>query len=59
MPTDVWLSIEQRRAAKKKEAADLQASLLLIPLMVGLISILLSVESRAFACALVALGTTN
>jgi hypothetical protein len=57
MPTDVWQSIERRRTAKKKAAADLLASLFLIPLVVCLLSILLCVESRAFENVLIMLGT--
>jgi hypothetical protein len=57
MPTDILLSIEQRRLARKKEAADLTAYLLLIPLIVCLVSIALSVNSHAFACAIVHLAS--
>jgi hypothetical protein len=57
MPTDVLLSIEERRVAKKKEAADLRAYLFLIPVIACLFSILLCVESYAFQGALIMLGT--
>jgi hypothetical protein len=53
MPTDVILSVEAKRLAGLKEAADLRAYLFLIPLAICLLSIILSVESRAFECALV------
>ncbi len=56
MPTDVLLSIEERRLAKKKEAADLRAYLFLIPLIGCLFSILLSMECQAYECALIMLG---
>jgi hypothetical protein len=56
MPTDILLSIEERRVAKKKEAADLRAYLLLVPLIICLVSILLGTESHAYACALTMLG---
>jgi hypothetical protein len=57
MPTDVLLSIEERRLARLKEAADLRAYLFLIPLAVCLLSIILSVESHAFECALIHMGS--
>ncbi len=57
MPTDISLSIEERRLARKKEAADLRAYLLLIPLIACLLSIALSMESRAFECAVVSMET--
>jgi hypothetical protein len=56
MPTDILLSIEQKRLARKKEAADLRAMLLLVPLIMCLFSIVLAVESHAFECTLVAFG---
>ncbi len=49
MPTDIFLSIEERRLAREKEAADLGAYLFLIPLIACLVSIALSVEFPAFA----------
>ena len=54
MPTDVLLAIEQRVAVEKREAADLLAILLLVPLVACLFSILLSVQSQAFESALFA-----
>ena len=57
MPTDILLSISERRAAERKNAADLRAFLLLIPLIICLLSIALSVESHAVECAIVELGT--
>ena len=56
MPTNVVLSIAERRAAERKSAADLRAYLLLLPLIFCLCSIILCAESRAFECALIALG---
>ncbi len=56
MPTDVLLPFQRRRAEKKREAADLQAILLLIPLIACLVSVLLSVQSLAFESAIVTLG---
>jgi hypothetical protein len=55
--TNVLLSIEERRAAESKQAAYLQAMLLLIPLAACLFSMLLCVESHAFECAIIAPGT--
>jgi hypothetical protein len=57
MPTDVLVALEERRLAKKKEAADLRAFLLLIPMIACLLSIILSVESRAFECAVLGVET--
>jgi hypothetical protein len=57
MPMDLLLSIEQRRRRDKKEAADLRAYLVLVPLIACLFSVLLSMESHAFECAFVQLGT--
>jgi hypothetical protein len=56
VPTDVLLSIRERRAAERRTAANLRAILLLIPLIACLISITLSVESRAFEFAIIELG---
>jgi hypothetical protein len=56
VPTDVLLAFTRRRREKNREAADLQAILLLIPMVACLYSILLSVESLAFESAMVTLG---
>lgn len=56
MPTDVLVALRERRAVERRKAADLMAILLLIPLIACLISIALSVESRAFEFAIVELG---
>ena len=48
--------VEQRRRRDKKEAADLRAYLVLVPLIACLFSVLLSMESHAFECAFVQLG---
>jgi hypothetical protein len=56
MPTEISLAIENRRLAKKKETADLRAYLLLVPIIACLISIILALESPAYASALTASG---
>jgi hypothetical protein len=56
MPTDVLLSIAERRVARRKEVADLGAYLLLIPLIACLGSIILTLEYPAFATAVIAAG---
>ena len=56
MPTDVLLSIEQKIAAEKKNAANLFAMLFLVPVIACLGSILLSLNSQAFAAVVLALG---
>jgi hypothetical protein len=56
VPTDVLLSIEERRLRKIKQAADLKACLLLIPQIVCLGSIILGMECPAFAAAITATG---
>jgi hypothetical protein len=50
------LSLEQRRAIQRKDAADLRAFLLLIPLIACLFSIVLSIESSTFARTIVEMG---
>ena len=59
MPTDILLSVEQRRIAERKNSADLRVILLLLPLIACLLSIILSVESAAFEGALVTMGTMD
>jgi hypothetical protein len=53
MPTDIFVSLQRRRLARQKEAADLRAYLFLIPLIACLLSIVLCLESRAFEADLV------
>ena len=57
MPTNVFISIEQRRAIERRDAADLRAALLLTPLILGLGTIALAIKSPAFAAAMIILGT--
>ncbi len=56
MPTDVLVALEKRRRARKKEAADLRAYLILVPTIACLFSIFLALESPAYASALTAIG---
>lgn len=49
MPTDAALALENRMAATKANATDVPTSILLIPVALCLLSILLAVESPAFA----------
>jgi hypothetical protein len=56
MPTDILLVFEKRRLANKKKAADLMAYLLLVPTIACLLSIILAVESPAYAVALTMIG---
>ena len=53
MPTDILFSVAERSAREKKDAADLRAALVLVPVIACLFSIALSIESRAFECALI------
>ena len=57
MPTNISASIDERRAENRRNAADLRAYLFLIPVIACLLSILLSMESRAFEAEIVFLGT--
>lgn len=56
MPTEVLLAVEERRARDRKNAADLRACLLLIPLIACLLSIVLSFESRTFEAVFIELS---
>lgn len=56
MPTDVLLSVAQRRARDKKDAADLKAIVFLVPMIACLLSLSLCVECHAFQCALLQLA---
>ena len=56
MPTEVLLSVTERRDRDRKNAADLRAYLLLIPLIACLFSILLAFESRAFEAVFIELA---
>lgn len=53
MPTNISLSVADRRDRDRKNAADLTAFLFLIPLIACLVSITLCFESRAFECAVI------
>ena len=53
MPTDVLLSVAERRARKKKDSADLIAIIFLVPAIACLFSCSLSLECRAFECAVI------
>jgi hypothetical protein len=57
MPTDVTVSNDKQRSAMDREAANLVATLLLIPLIACLGSILLSIVSAEFADTMVAAAT--
>ena len=56
MPTDVLLSVQERRARVRKSGSDLHAYLLLVPLIACLFSIILSFESRAFEAVFIELA---
>lgn len=53
VPTNISLSIEERRDRDRKNVADLTAFLFLIPLIACLMSVTLSFECHAFECAIV------
>jgi len=57
MPTNISGSVDELRAAKHRNAADLRAYLFLIPIAACLLSILFAMESRAFESEIVYLGT--
>jgi hypothetical protein len=56
VPTDILLAIEKRHLARKKAVADLRFFLVLVPTIACLISILLAMESDAYAGALSMIG---
>lgn len=56
MPTDLLALAQQRRLKQRKDAADLQAYVLLIPLIACFCSIALSVQFPTFACVITLLG---
>lgn len=56
MPTEVLLSVTERRDRDRKNAADLRTCLLLIPLIACLFSIFLAFESRAFEAVVIELA---
>jgi hypothetical protein len=53
VPTNISLSIADRRDRDKKNAADLTAILFLIPIIACLVSISLCFECHAFECAVI------
>lgn len=53
MPTDLLASVSDRRDRDRKNAADLLAILVLVPLIACLLSIALSYESVAFETAFI------
>jgi hypothetical protein len=57
MPTDILVSVAERRIREKRDAADLIAIVFLIPMIACLLSCALSFECRAFEYALVEMGT--
>ena len=56
MPTDAALALENGIIAEKPNAVDLRTAILLIPVALCLLSILLAVESSAFAAAIAMMG---
>jgi len=57
MPTDILVSVAERRERQKRNAADLIAMLVVVPLIACLFSITLCFESRAFECVTVLMAT--
>lgn len=57
MPTNASHSYVERRARDRKNFADLQAYLLLIPLAACLFSIVLCFESQAFEAVFIELAS--
>ncbi len=55
MPADVLAALSRRRAADRQEAQTLRL-LLAIPVLIGGISMFLSMESKAFELAIVEVG---
>ena len=55
MPTDIAISIAQRRAAATRTAADLRAIVLLVPLIMAIMTIGLCMKSPAFAAGVIGL----
>ena len=53
MPTDVLVSVSDRRDRDRKNGADLLVILFLVPLIACLFSIALSYESLAFETTLI------
>ena len=56
MPTDVCISVSDRRGRDRKNAADRLAILFLLPLIACLFSIALAYESVAFETTLIQMG---
>ncbi len=56
MPTDVLFALERRRRAERGERHRIRMSVLLIPVVCCILSILLSVESRAYEAAVIETG---
>ncbi len=61
MPTDVLLALERRRTAERDERHYIRMSVILIPVVCCILSILLSIESRAYEVAVIqtAIPTTD
>jgi hypothetical protein len=55
MPTDIAISIAQRRITATRAAADLRAIVLLVPLIMAIMTIGLSMKSPAFAAGVIGL----
>jgi len=59
MPTDFRASVDEQRAIRRRNAQDLRAYLLLIPIIACLLSILFSMESSAFEAEIVYFATMD
>ena len=56
MPTDPMLAFEGRLAAERAADAEQHTAVLLLPLIMGLLTIMLATQSSAFACAVIGMG---
>jgi hypothetical protein len=56
MPTDVMLVLERRLAAERAADAGQRVGVLMLPLLMGVLTILLAAQSHAVACAVIELG---
>lgn len=56
MPTDLVLVLERRLAAERVASGEQWMAVLVLPLPMGLLTILLAAQSEAIACAVIATG---
>jgi hypothetical protein len=56
VPTEILLSLAERRGRETKDTADLFAIVFLVPMIARSLSCALSLECRAFECAFLQMG---